>query len=195
MFTGLVECSAKIVDIIKISDGARLVIKPKIPLKKVVLGESVAIDGCCLTVIKKGATLTFDVSDESIRQTKIKTYQKGTMVNLERAMRAGDRLGGHFVLGHVDGVGKITSIKRNDTSLEITLEAPAGVSEYLIPKGSVTIDGISLTVSGLKKNKFKVYIIPHTEKITNLGERKVGDLVNMEADMLGKYVRGLIAYR
>lgn len=127
----------------------------------------------------------------SVKQ-KIETYQKGTVVNLERAMKASDRLGGHFVLGHVDGVGKIDHVKRNAGSLEIDVSFPKKFARYLIDKGSVAVDGVSLTACLTRGSCFKVFIVPLTSKLTNLTYKKVGDLVNLEGDVLGKYVERLI---
>ena len=208
MFTGIIQGTGKIVSFHGGKKGGKLTINcsnsPHPPLKLrggkrgsyvtlYKIGESVAVDGCCLTVVgHRHQSLVFDVSDETLRKTKVKSYCHGTVVNLERAMKASDRFGGHFVLGHVDGVGRIEQIRKNPGSIVIMISHPKKLAPYLIDKGSVAVDGCSLTVVIEGRNRFKTYIIPHTTKVTNLACKKAGDLVNLEMDMLGKYVERLI---
>lgn len=188
MFTGLIEGTGRILKWQSNATGGRLYIAPHKKLSGIKIGESIAINGCCLTVVAfKKNTLEFDVSDETLRKTALGTYQAGDTVNLERAMRATARFGGHFVLGHVDGVGKIKSVREGAGSVVYAISYPKVFGRLLIEKGSVAIDGISLTVCDLTDNSFKVYIIPHTLKETNLGTRLKGDAVNLEFDVLGKY--------
>lgn len=203
MFTGIIEQTGKVQSLAKKGAGGRLYLVPRRPFARLSRGESIAVDGCCLTVVdfkkKEGGsstTIVFDLSSETKKRTTLWTYRVGTLVNLERALRRGDRLGGHFVLGHVDGVGKIKAIKRYKGSLEMRLALSAGARHavpLLVDKGSIAVNGVSLTICNPKKMEFTVFIVPHTEKITNLGFRKEGDPVNLEMDVLGKYMEGLIS--
>lgn len=157
------------------------------------VGNSLAVNGACLTVVGTGrGVLRFDVLNETLQRTNLEFTKPGSLVNLERPLRADARLDGHFVLGHVDGRGKVRRWERVDKDYVLDIEAPASVMKYIIEKGSVAVDGISLTVAGLARSWFRVWIIPHTREITNLSSRKVGDLVNLEADVLGKYVEKLL---
>ncbi len=189
MFTGIIQAVGKIVSTKK----SQLVVSVPFPTNGIKIGESIAVDGCCLTVVKcENKKLAFDVSAETFKKTTLGSYPSGQIVNLERAMRPSDRFGGHFVTGHVDGVGVIQKIKNGG---EMEIESPKSLSRYLIDKGSITVDGISLTVCAPKKNCFTVCIVPHTQKVTNLCTKKVGSSVNLEADILGKYVQSLISRR
>jgi riboflavin synthase len=191
MFTGIIHNTGIVENWRFNRHGGKLTIASGGKFKKIKLGESIAINGCCLTVVAaKKKALVFDVSDETLRKTVLGKYQKGKTVNLERALRPFDRLGGHFVLGHVDGVGKIESIQKKPRSIIYRVSYPKKFARLLIEKGSVAVDGISLTVCDLKKENFGLYVIPHTMKVTHLGGLKVGDLVNLEFDVLGKYVHG-----
>ena len=190
MFTGLIQKTAKVISAPQSKKGGVLCLEAS--FSDVKIGESIAIDGCCLTVTKQQAKkLFFDVSDETMAKSVIGFYKKGRVVNLERALKASERLGGHFVLGHVDGLGRVKKMKRTKGSLQITFMVPGSLAKYVIEKGSVTVDGISLTACEVTSWGFSVYIIPHTEKETNLGFKKVGDFVNIETDVLGKYVEKL----
>jgi len=194
MFTGIITNIGKVrvpKKAVQLKNhGGRLFIQPKKKFTGVKIGESIAINGCCLTVTSyKSNVLEFDVSDETMRKTGLHQFKRGSVVNLERAMKANHRFGGHFVLGHVDGVGKVKAIKKNPGSIEYTITYPKKFAHLLIDKGSVTVDGISLTVCNLKKSQFDLYIIPHTIKETHLGQLEVGHEVNLEFDVLGKYVQ------
>lgn len=200
MFTGIIQQTAKVLSLKETKKKRQLAIIHPRAFKKLQLGESIAVDGCCLTVVDFNKNqLSFDISDETLRKTTMGGYQKGQIVNLERALKVGDRLGGHFVLGHVDSVGHICRVKRNSNSLRMEIKFSKQLSRYLIDKGSIAVDGVSLTLS-LSRDmvrqahhvSFGVYIIPHTEKKTNLGFKKEGDPVNLEVDVLGKYVERLI---
>lgn len=189
MFTGIITNTGKITNWKPHKKGGVFTVKPKKKFTKVKIGESIAINGCCLTIVKdKNGELSFDVSDETMRKTTLGRLNKGDKINLERAMKASDRFGGHFVLGHVDGVGKVKGIVIHEGSVEFEITYPKKFANLLIEKGSVTIDGISLTVCDLKANQFSLFIIPHTIKETHLGKVKVGDPVNLEFDVLGKYI-------
>jgi riboflavin synthase len=160
------------------------------------VSDSVAVNGVCLTVVEIGEdVLGFDVIPETLSKTNIGGLSPGDAVNLERAMRVGDRLGGHFVQGHVDGVGRVTDVAVEDEWDTVSIEAPEIVRRYLIPHGSVTVDGVSLTVARTAPAGFAVALIPHTLEYTNLGKKRPGDHVNLEADMLGKYVETLLRGR
>jgi riboflavin synthase len=152
------------------------------------LGESVAVNGCCLTVVDFSNGLRFDLSGETLKRTSLGSLAVGSRVNLERAMRADGRFGGHIVQGHVDATGAVESITSNENSTVFRFSAPRDCDRYLIDKGSITIDGVSLTVVEPSKGKFGVWVIPHSLQETNLGERKVGDNVNLEFDVIAKYV-------
>ena len=187
MFTGIIEKTG----VVSSLEGKKLTLQAR--FHKISLGESVAVNGCCLTVVsKKEGRLVFDLSEETLQKTNLGQLKKGSKVNLERSLRAGDRLGGHFVLGHVDAVGKIISLKRLKSSLIMIVSFPQDLRPYMVEKGSVAVDGISLTLYNLEKTSFKVSIIPHTETYTSLHQKKVGDFVNLETDILAKYVQGLI---
>jgi len=196
MFTGIVTNTGKITKWKPAKNGGRMGVKPKRKYVGVKLGQSIAINGCCLTVVgQKNGSIEFDISDETVRKTAFLDHGPGRKVNLEQAMKAKDALGGHFVLGHVDGVGKIKSIKKNPGSVEYTVSYPKKFAHLLIEKGSVTVDGISLTVCNLKNTTFDLYIIPHTLKETTMPEYKIGTLVNLEFDVLGKYVARMAEVR
>lgn len=158
--------------------------------------SSIAVDGVCLTVVEVGPdSVGFDVMPETLSKTGLGALKLGSPANLERAMRVGDRLGGHFVQGHVDGVGTVTHVDAEGEWYLIAISAPDIVKRYLIPHGSISVDGVSLTVARLDDDEFTVALIPHTLENTNLGSKKAGDAVNLEADMLGKYVGSLLAER
>lgn len=161
--------------------------------KKDKLGDSIAINGVCLTVagVKKNGkiiNLLFDLSQETLNKTTLKNFRKGQLVNVERALRVTDALGGHIVQGHVDAVGRITKIQMKGEDRIFWFRAPKPLMKYIVPKGSIAIDGISLTVVKVKKNEFSVALIPFTLEKTNLGKSRVGDQVNLEADVLAKYI-------
>jgi len=182
MFTGIIEATGRVVQF----GGKRLWLET--PLKRLKLGESVAIDGVCLTVsaIRKHGAL-FDVGPETRRITTLGKLHVGDRVNLERALRVGDRLGGHWVSGHVEGLAKIIRIEKEGKSFWYTFHVPAGLCKSILPKGSLAVDGISLTVAQIRGQQVRVMIIPHTLSHTTLGRKKAGDNVNIETDLLAKY--------
>ena len=193
MFTGLIEEVGTVKGIRSQSGGMRLSIAGKTVLDGMKAGDSIAINGACLTVVEM-SHLVFgaDVSKETLTKTTLGRLRVGDRVNLERAMRPTDRLGGHLVAGHVDAVGVIRTIERTGEVSLFTFEAPPEVLRYLIYKGSIAIDGISLTVNEIQGERFSVTIIPHTVRQTTLGLKKAGDPVNLEADMIGKYVEKFV---
>ncbi len=193
MFTGIVE-EAGTVEVIKpTKKSIQLTVRARVIGRGLKLGASVAVNGCCLTVVKlatrgKDRLIQFDMLQESWRLTNMQFAKVGSFVNLERPLRADGELGGHFVTGHVDSLGKITKWERIGRDHMLDIAAPREVMRYMIHKGSVAVDGISLTVAGVQKKSFRIWIIPHTYEITALRNRRVGDAVNLEADLLGKYV-------
>jgi riboflavin synthase len=194
MFTGIVQTLGRVRRIEPVRGGARIEIA--CGLRGLAIGESIAMSGACMTVVAKGrGRFAVDVSPESLRRTALGSLRRGAPVNLERALTLSDRLGGHLVQGHVDAVGKVVVIAPEANAWIYTFEAPAGVARYLVPKGSVAVDGVSLTVARLRGRRFDVAVIPHTARRTTLGERKPGDPVNLEADVLAKYVEKLLAGR
>ena len=189
MFTGLIEDLGEVVQIGKKGNSFQLTIASHFALDTQDVGASISVDGVCLTVVELDKEkFTVDVSPETLERTTLQKRKRGDFVNLERALRISDRLGGHLVTGHIDGVGTIKSIEKKENSLVVSIEAPKGISPYFIEKGSVGLDGISLTINTVTGNTFSVNIIPHTARITTIGRRKVGDEVNIETDLIGKYV-------
>ena len=200
MFTGIVEEAGTVESIKPTAKSIGLTVRVSGIARGLKLGDSVAVNGCCLTVVKisargKSTLLRFDVLQESWRLTNLQFVQPGSLVNLERPLRVDGEFGGHFVTGHVDGTGKIGRWEKSGADHVLEIAAPPDVMRYIIHKGSITIDGISLTVAGVSKKGFRVWIIPHTFEVTALRERKVGDAVNLEADMLGKYVEKFLQGR
>ena len=193
MFTGIIEGQGKIKRLTRKAAAAFLEVDAAIDLGDVAVGDSIAVNGACLTVTTKtGKTFGADVSAETLDKTTIKLLQTGDEVNLEKALRLGGFAGGHFVLGHVDAVSRILSRTEKSGSLILGIAADEKLSLYIVEKGSVAIDGVSLTVNKLEKSRFYVNIIPHTASRTTLISRKQSDLVNIETDILGKYVEKLM---
>lgn len=193
MFTGIVEGLGKVKRLIMKGADAVLEIETGINLAEVSIGDSIAVNGACLTVTSKNQQIfQADVSAETLSRTTLKLLQAGHKVNLEKSLRAGGFVGGHFVLGHVDATGRILSLMQKSGSLIMAVEMNENISRYIVEKGSVALDGISLTVNKLEKSRFYVNIIPHTAANTTLVIKKEADLVNIETDILGKYVEKLL---
>ncbi len=193
MFTGIVESLGRVVRLTMKGADALLEVETSMNLAEVSLGDSIAVNGACLTVTSKTSkTFTADVSAETLARTTLKRLQAGHPVNLEKSLRAGGFLGGHFVLGHVDGTGRILSKTQKSGSMIFAIEAEESLSRYIVEKGSIAIDGVSLTVNKLEKGRFYVNIIPHTAANTTLVGKKEADQVNIETDILGKYVEKLL---
>lgn len=193
MFTGLIEDIGKVVRLERTGSRARLVASCVLPLEEISIGDSVAVNGACLTVVEKGTgSISFDVSPETVIRTTLGGLRPGASVNLERALRLGDRLGGHLVSGHVDCIAVISGSREDSSNRIITFRIPEKYSRYLIEKGSVTIDGISLTVNEIEGDVFSVNIIPHTAQQTTLHLKRKGDEVNIETDLIGKYIERLL---
>lgn len=200
MFTGLVEETGEVRSIEPGASSIRLTVSARESAKGVRNGDSISVNGCCLTVVSRkavrgGALMSFDLLAETWSRTNFAALQPGMKVNLERSLAAGDRLGGHFVTGHIDGTGAIKALERRGRDHVLEISAPNDILRYVVFKGSVAVDGISLTVAEEIKGGFRIWIIPHTYEVTALHERKVGDLVNLEADMLGKYVERFVRAR
>ena len=196
MFTGIIEDLGSIESLKPSEQGCVITVRTALPTARMTIGESIAVNGCCLTVVSKGrGKIAMDVSAESLRRTTLGSFKPGERVNLERCLTLEKLLGGHMVAGHVDGVGKVVSIKPEGDSSLYTFEVPAAQAHYLVEKGSAAVDGISLTVFGIKGRTFSVEVIPHTLKVTTLGARRPGDAVNIESDMMVKYVERILVAR
>lgn len=193
MFTGLIEDVGVVGRLKKQRDAAVLTVKTKLSVRSMPLGASIAVNGACLTVVKKlKAAFTVEISPETLARTNLGSLKIGSLVNLEQPMRLQERLGGHLVTGHVDGVGTIAAITKVGDFTICRFRVPAAVAAFLVAKGSVAVDGISLTVNQPRRNGFSVALIPFTLKHTNLRGRRVGDRVNVETDLIGKYVRSFM---
>ena len=193
MFTGLVQDIGRVVAIENNGPGRRMAIETGLDLQKTPLGASMACSGCCLTVIKKEKNVFFtDISAETLKLTIISGWQVGSRVNIEPSLHLGDEIGGHFVFGHVDGLARIEEINPEGDSHRMTISVPQALACFIAPKGSVTLDGVSLTVNEVSRNSFGVNIIPHTWMHTTLGDRKSGDVLNIEIDMLARYVARML---
>ena len=192
MFTGIIVSTGKVKNISKNTKN-RSAVQMTVDLGKqskgLKIGQSVALNGVCLTVTKLSKNLgRFEMIDETTKKTDLGNLKTGSIVNVERSLKAGDRLEGHFVLGHVDGVGIIKKILKKPKEVQVWFEVPKKLAKYIVKKGSIAIDGISLTVVNAKKNLISVSLIPHTIDVTNFKTKKIGDKVNIETDILGKYI-------
>lgn len=193
MFTGIVEEVGTIRAIHRGRSSAILDINAKTVLSDVHIGDSIAVNGVCLTVTDFSPEgFSADVMHETLNRSSLSQLKNGSRVNLERAMAANGRFGGHIVAGHVDGVGTVTNLRRDDNAIWYTIQADPGLLRYVVEKGSITIDGISLTVAAVDSSSFQISAIPHTVAVTVLQDRKPGDLVNLETDIIGKYVEKLL---
>lgn len=192
MFTGLIETIGRVTACERRGGAAVLTVATTMPVSEIAIGDSVAVNGACLTVTAKGGTaLTFDVSPESLASTTIENLRSGQNVNLERALRLGDRMGGHIVTGHIDCIGTLLQSSETSGNRVLVFSLPPDQARYLVQKGSVAIDGISLTVNTVSQGGFSVNIIPLTYSSTTLAQLKTGDRVNLETDIIGKYVERL----
>jgi riboflavin synthase len=195
MFTGIITDIGEVAA----REGGRFVIRSSYAAESIAIGASIACDGTCLTATRvdragTGSTFAVDVSNETLARTTLGDWAPGRRLNLERALRAGDELGGHMVSGHVDGVGRIAAMAPDGQSRRFTIEVPSDLSRYIAAKGSVALDGISLTVNEVGKNRFWINIIPHTLTHTTLGSKKPGDRVNLEVDVVARYVARLMEF-
>ena len=196
MFTGIITAIGSLTSMEHKPDGgARVKIKTPWDCENIDLGASIACNGVCLTVVERDKShFSVDVSEESLAVTSLKSWGEGSSINLERALAMGDELGGHIVSGHVDGLAEIMDIHQDGDSYRVKLEAPSHLAPMIAPKGSVALDGISLTVNEVEGNQFGIMVIPHTWTHTTLGENKVGDKINLEVDMLARYVARIISF-
>ncbi len=193
MFTGIIEELGTVKSLSISGSSGQIRVKASKVLEQTKIGDSIAVNGVCLTVVSlEPDGFTADVMAETVRRTGFAGLKKGSPVNLERAMAADGRFGGHIVAGHVDGTGVIQSLKREENAVWVTIEAGSGILDLVVEKGSITIDGISLTVADVGDSYFRVSVIPHTGEETNLLGKKAGELVNLETDIVGKYVRKLM---
>jgi riboflavin synthase len=193
MFTGLVEGLGEIKAMGRGAEGLRLTVALPFPGAELALGDSVAVAGACLTVVEvRAGAASFQVSPETMARTTLALKKAGDRVNLERALRIGDRLGGHLVTGHVDGLGLLKERREGPEYFQLQFEMPPALSRYVIDKGSIAVDGVSLTVNACRGNTFTVNIIPHTAQKTTLALLRAGDQVNLETDIIGKYVEKLL---
>ncbi len=192
MFTGLIEDTGHVAAFHRRDEAGVLVVETSLPTAEIAVGDSVAVNGVCLTVTARSSrTLSFDVSPESMSRSTVGGLSSGSRVNLERALRLGDRMGGHIVSGHIDCEGYLSRSESRSGSHQLQFTLPSEHARYLVEKGSVTIDGISLTVNSVSQDGFSVNIIPHTYSVTTLGQLRVGSKVNIETDIIGKYVERL----
>lgn len=198
MFTGIVETTGEVVGLATTAEGGVLELAlPAAVAEGLAVGDSLAVNGCCLTLAAPVAEgrARFDLLSETLRRTNLGDLAAGDLVNLERAMRVDGRFGGHFVLGHVDETCGVEALEPEGDNFRLVLELPAGLDRYLVPKGSVTIDGMSLTVARLEGRRLTIWITPHTHKATNLRRRAAGQRVNLEVDILAKHVERLLEAR
>ncbi len=196
MFTGIITAQG----VIRAKSGGVFTVETPYPADGIALGASIAHDGCCLTVTSlqataTGSVYTLDVSNETLSKTTLGAWQAGTIVNLERALKAGDELGGHMVTGHVDGVAAITAIRTDGDSRRFTIEVPPALAPFIAEKGSVALDGASLTVNEVTRTSFGINLIPHSLSVTTWGQKKVGDRVNLEIDPLARYMARLLEFK
>lgn len=195
MFTGIIEGLGTVKSVIRAEGGVRMDVHSEFPLQNVRVGDSIAVSGACLTAVEvKDNTFKVDVAPETLSKTTLGQIKVGDRVNLEGALCLGDRLSGHLVTGHVDGIGTVKARRPKANAMLFTFGVPEDLSRYIVQKGSIAVDGISLTVNGCDRRTFEVSIIPHTASITTMGFRQVGDLVNIETDMIGKYVERFTEY-
>lgn len=193
MFTGIIEETGIVQRVTKGVHSAKITVQAKTVISDVRQGDSIAVNGVCLTVISYTADrFTADVMHETLNRSSLANCRPGTAVNLERAMPANGRFGGHIVAGHVDGTGTVTDITADDNAVWIRVAAPPEILRYVVEKGSITMDGISLTVANVTGQDFCVSVIPHTAEVTTLGKKRVNDCINLETDIIGKYVEALL---
>jgi riboflavin synthase len=198
MFTGIVEEAGTVERIQPAAKSIELTVRATLTARGLKIGDSLAVNGCCLTAVKvtkrgKSKLVQFDLLQETWKCTNLQFAQHGSLVNLERPLRASGDFGGHFVTGHIDGLGKIIRWERAGQDHVLDISATSDVMRYLVFKGSIAVDGISLTVASVSKKSFRIWIIPHTYDVTALRQRKVGDAVNLETDLLGKYVEKFLS--
>lgn len=194
MFTGIVEETGEVLSLARSETGARLTLRASLVTQDTQVGDSVAVNGCCLTITgMRDRELSFDLLNETLERTNLKDLRQGSLVNLERALAANGRLGGHFVQGHIDCPSRVISFEKKGADYRLEVALPAEFARYVVFKGSIAVNGISLTAAELHDESFVIWIIPHTMEVTNLRAIKAGDLVNLEFDLLAKYIERIHA--
>jgi riboflavin synthase len=197
MFTGIVEEAGHVAEVVEKPDAIRLTVQSVLCGEDARIGDSIAVNGCCLTIVnienvREGKNLSFDLLRETWNRTNLRSVTKGSLINLERALPASGRLHGHFVTGHIDGTGVIEVFERRGADWYLSIQPSPELLRYIVFKGSIAVDGISLTVAEVSGSSFAVWIIPHTREVTALKQRAAGAAVNLEADMLAKYVEKIV---
>ncbi len=193
MFTGIIKDKGTVIRAEDINGGRRMSVRTSFDLSRTEIGSSIACDGCCLTVVEKDRdSFTVDISSETLSKTTLGNWQAGTIVNLEQSLKMGDEMGGHMVSGHVDGVATLTDLKQDGEAYRLTIQVPDALAAYIAPKGSVALNGVSLTVNEVEGSTFGVCIIPHTWDVTTIGQLQAGDRINLEVDMLARYVARIL---
>lgn len=196
MFTGLVEEIGQILEVKNGENSSKITISSRKVLEEVKLGDSIAVNGACLTVTSFTAnSFTVDVMAETLRKSNLKLLKRNSSVNLERAVKVGERLGGHIVTGHIDGISRVKEIKKEDIATWLVIQPPLELLKYMVSKGSVALDGVSLTIAQVYKDCISVSLIPHTKAQTILQYKNTGDEINIECDLIGKYIENLILRR
>ena len=196
MFTGLVEEKGRVVSFERAAEAWRLVVAAELVGRDAAVGDSIAVNGCCLTLARQeGTELSFDVLEETRRLTNFATLRPGALVNLERSLRFAGKVGGHFVTGHIDALGTIETFEPRGKDHLLRVQVPADCTRHIVHKGSIAVEGISLTIAEVDDTSFSVWLIPHTLASTNLREKRVGDALNLEFDLLGKHVEKLLLTR
>jgi riboflavin synthase len=193
MFTGIVSSLGRVVTFERRRGGARIRVRPRARGRRFTSGESVSVSGVCVTAVERGSELVADLSGETLARSTLGTSVSGSAVNLERSLRWGDAMSGHFVMGHVDGVARLLSVSPAGNAWNYRFSIPRGLSRFVVEKGSVALDGVSLTVARLQEDRFTVALIPHTLEVTTLGTMRPGQRVNFEIDVLAKHVERLLA--
>ena len=190
MFTGLVEGLGEIQSLERRGPGMYLVVNSPLVADDAEIGDSISVNGCCLTIVElDGEAMAFELGDETIRRTTFGNHGVGDVVNLERSLRVGDRMGGHFVSGHIDGIGEVDQRIDDEQWSTFWFRVPPAMTRQMVSKGSIAIDGVSLTLVDVEDNRFSVMLIPHTLEVTTLGRKNDGDSVNLETDLLAKYAQ------
>ncbi len=198
MFTGIIKCMG-IVEDVRMSEGEGSAMTITVDIKEIAarvgVGDSIAVNGVCLTVVAlEGSRARFNLVGETIARTNLGMLKRGDSVNLEPSLRVGDSIDGHFVLGHVDGIGRIVERREERDQVIMSIEVPNSLMRYIAVKGSIAVDGVSLTVTSIKDNRFSVALIPHTLQVTTLGRKREGDTVNIEVDMIARYLANLLEH-
>ncbi len=192
MFTGIIEGVGKIREVKKVDDWTEVEVEVGFDLETSNIGESISINGCCTTLTSRlGKSFWATLSPETLAKTTLDDLKAGDPVNLERVLKVGSRIGGHFVQGHIDGVGKVLKINKLDQGVEFVIENPSQLSRYMVDKGSIAVDGVSLTINHCEQDSFSVMVIPHTKLMTTFSKLEIGSRVNLEVDVIGKYVEKL----